>query len=41
MEKIRKISKNLEEAEDTFYVTLRGGPETNKSFTTDFSNKLY
>ena len=41
MEKIRKISKNLEEAEDTFYVTLRGGPETNKSFTTEFSNKLY
>jgi len=41
MEKIRKISKNLDEAEDSFYVTLRGGPETNKSFTTDFSNKLF
>jgi hypothetical protein len=41
MEKSRKISKNLDEAEDTFHVTLRGGPESNNSFTTDFTNKLY
>ena len=39
--KDRKISKNLDESEDTFYVTLRGGPESNNSFTTDFTNKLY
>ena len=37
----RKISKFLDESEDRFYVTLRGGPESNNSFTTDFSNKLF
>ena len=41
MSKDRKISKNLDESEDTFYVTLRGGPESNNSFTTDFTNKLF
>ena len=39
--KDRKISKNLDESEDSFYVTLRGGPESNNSFTTEFTNKLF
>ena len=41
MLKSRTNSKFLEESPDSFYVTLRGGPQTNNTFTTDFTNKLF
>ena len=40
MVKNRTITKNLNESDDSFYVTLKGGPESKKSFTTNFTNKL-
>ena len=41
MVKNRTITKNLNESDDSFYVTLKGGPESKKSFTTNFTNKLF
>lgn len=41
MVKNRTSAKNFNESEDSFYVTLKGGPESKKSFTTHFTNKLY
>ena len=40
-EKNKTISKYVEESQNSFYVTLRGGPETNNTLTTDFTNKLF
>ena len=41
MVKNRIITKNFNESDDSFYVTLKGGPDSKKSYTTHFTNKLF